>query len=129
VTATTASKLLLIDSSGWLEYLTGDSKAVDFARYIQGSIPLLMPTVVLYEVYKKLLMSEGKTSADRFASDALRRKVAPLDDDLAIAAAEVSAQRRLAMADAIIYATAQAYHAQLITGDLAFRGLPGVIIP
>jgi predicted nucleic acid-binding protein len=129
VTATIASKLLLIDSSGWLEYLTGDSKAAAFARYIQGNIPLLMPTIVLYEVYKKLLMSEGKTSADRFASDALRRKVAPLDDDLAIAAAEVSAQRRLAMADAIIYATAQAYHAQLITGDLAFRGLPGVIIP
>jgi PIN domain len=90
VTATIASKLLLIDSSGWLEYLTGDSKAAAFARYIQGSTPLLMPTVVLYEVYKKLLMSEGKTSADRFASDALRRKVAPLDDDLAIAAAEVS---------------------------------------
>ena len=129
MTATIASEWILVDSSGWLEYLTEDSKAPDFARYIHGSKSLLMPTIVLYEVYKKLLMGEGKTSADRFASDALGRRVVPLDEDLAIAAAEVSMQHHLAMADAIIYATAQAFHAQLITGDSAFRGLPGVTIP
>lgn len=129
MTAATASELFLVDSSGWLEYLTADAKGPAFARYIQGNRHLIVPTIVLYEVYKKLLLSEGKTSADRFASDALRRRVVTLDEDLSIAAAEISLYRRLAMADAIIYATAQMYHAQLVTSDLAFQGLPGVTIP
>lgn len=129
MTATTGSEPVLVDSSGWLEYLTAGAKGRAFAPYIHANHHLIVPTIVLYEVYKKLLLSEGKTSADRFASDALRRRITPLDEDVAIAAAEIGVYRRLAMADAIIYATAQMYHAQLITADLAFQRLPGVTIP
>jgi predicted nucleic acid-binding protein len=129
VTGPTGSELLLVDSSGWLEYLTDDSKAGDFAPYIESEAPLLVPTIVLYEVFKMLSRERGKTAADGFVSEAFRRIIVPLDENLALAAAHVSLELRLAMADAIIYATAQASQAQLITGDLAFRDLPGVIIP
>jgi predicted nucleic acid-binding protein len=118
-----------VDSSGWLEYLTEDLNAAGFAPYIERKAPALMPTIVLYEVFKVLVRERGKTDADRFVSQAFRHILVPLDEDLALASARVSLEFRLAMADAIIYATALTYQATLVTGDVAFRGLPGVIIP
>jgi predicted nucleic acid-binding protein len=129
VTAATDSNPFLVDSSGWLEYLTADSKAAAFAPYIESEEQLLVPTIVLYEVFKMLSRNRSKTEGDRFVSHALRQVLIPLDESLALAAARVSIDFRLAMADAIIYATAQAYQARLITGDLAFKDLPGVTIP
>jgi len=84
---------------------------------------------VLYEVVKILLRERGKTESDRFISVALRRAIVPFEEGLALAAAQVSNTAKLAMADSIIYATAQAHQAPLITGDAAFGGLPGVSIP
>ena len=129
MTATTVSELRLIDSSAWLEYLTQDQDAAKFSPYIESGSPTLVPTIVLYEVVRILMRERGKIAADRFISEALRRVVVPLDEDLALAAVHVSNEHKLAMADAIIYATAQTHQAQLVTGDGAFRGLPGVIIP
>jgi predicted nucleic acid-binding protein len=129
VTGTTVSELWLIDSSGWLEYLTQDVDAAKFAPFIESGSPTLVPTIVLYEVVNVLMRERGKNAADRFISEALRRIVVPLDEGLALAAAHISNETKLAMADAIIYATAQDHQAQLVTGDASFRGLPGVIIP
>jgi predicted nucleic acid-binding protein len=129
VTATTVSELWLIDSSAWLEYLTQDTDAAKFAPFIESSSPTLVPTIVLYEVVKMLKRERGQTESDRFLSAALRRMVVPLDEELALAAAQVSNTTKLALADSILYATAQVHQAQLVTGDAAFRGLPGVIIP
>lgn len=128
MTATTASDLLLVDSSGWLEYITSDTKSAAFAPFLEGSRPLLVPTIVLYEVYKKLTQMRGKTEADRFASHALRQSIVELDEDLALSAARISLVHKLAMADAIIYATALSQHAKLVTSDQAFSGLPGVTL-
>jgi predicted nucleic acid-binding protein len=128
VTATTGSEVFLVDSSGWVEFFGASPKGLAFAPYLDRD-DLLVPTIVIYEVLKKLTRDSGKTEADRFVSHALRRVVVPLDRALAVSAATVSLDSKLAMADAIIYATAQTYHAQLVTGDLAFLGLPGVIIP
>ena len=129
MTETTVSELLLIDSSAWLEYLTQDTDAPKFAPFIESESPCLVPTIVLYEVVKILMRRRGKTEADRFISAALRRTIVSLDEALALEAAQVSNTTKLAMADSIIYATARAHEAQLVTGDAAFRGLPGVIIP
>ena len=130
-TATTLndSKRIVVDSSGWLEYLTDDVNAERFAPYVAGNFHVIVPTIVVYEVYKKLLMESGKSAADAFSSDAMRRTVVPLDDVLAISAAQISLDHRLPMADAIIYASTIAQNAELVTGDPHFRGLPGVIIP
>ena len=128
MTATTASDLLLVDSSGWLEYITADTKADAVAPYLEGSRQILVPTIVLYEVYKRLTQMRGRNEAERFASHALRQLIVDLNEDLAFAAAKISLLHRLAMADAIIYATALAHHAELVTSDQAFSGLPGVTL-
>jgi predicted nucleic acid-binding protein len=129
-TATVAkgSDLVLVDSSGWVEFLGDGPLAEKFAPYFEREERLIVPAIVLYEVYKKLLSAQGSTAADRFLSAALRARVMPLDERLALLAARISLDLRLAMADAMIYATAQAAGALLVTSDTHFRGLTGVTV-
>jgi toxin FitB len=124
----TDSEFVLVDSSGWLEYLTADEKADAFGEYLQSTAQILVPTVVLYEVVKILLLSGNKSDVDLFISEALRRHVVDLTDTIALAAASLSIDHRLPMADAIIYATARHYNAQIVTSDAHFGGLPGVTL-
>ena len=124
----TASELVLVDSSGWLEYITGDEKADAFGEVLQRDIQVLVPTIVLYEVVKTLLLRAGRSEADVFLSEALRRKIVDLTETIALAAASISVDHKLPMADAIIYATAKAHRAELITSYAHFTGLPGVIV-
>src|SRR5260370_10980494 len=124
----TASELVLVDSSGWLEYITGDEKADAFGAVFQGGAQVLVRTIVLYEVFKILLLRASKTDANLFLSEALRRRVVNLTDTVALAAASQSIDHKLPMANAIIYATAQAHKAELITSDAHFSGLPGVTL-
>lgn len=126
MTGTTATSYTLVDSSGWLEALTEDSKAALFKPYLLRTDRLLIPTIVIYEVYKKLLSGWGQTQADTFYSHALQAIVIDLDKQTAAGAAQISLDHKLPMADAIIYATSQSYGAELITGDPHFAGLPGV---
>jgi predicted nucleic acid-binding protein len=118
-----------VDSSGWLEYLTEDSKAAAFAPYLEGDSSVLLPAIVLCEVYKHLVKHRGRTIAERFVAQAFQRRVVPLDDSIAIAAGNLAVEHRLNTTDAIVYATARVCQAQLITTDTHYRGLPGVIIP
>ncbi len=124
----TASELVLVDSSGWLEYITGDEKADAFGEVLQRDVQVLVPTIVLYEVLKILLLRAGKSEADVFLSEALRRRVVDLTETIALAAASMSIDYKLPMADAIIYATAKAHRAELVTSDAHFSGLPGVVV-
>ncbi len=120
--------MVLVDSSGWLEYLTGDEKADAFGEVLQRDVQVLVPTIVLYEVLKILLLRAGKSDADVFLSEALRRRVVDLTETIVLAAASLSIDHKLPMADAIIYATARAHHAELITSDTHFVELPGVVV-
>lgn len=124
----TASELVIVDSSGWLEYITGDEKADVFGEVLQSDVQVLVPTIVLYEVLKIMLLRAGKSDADAFLSEALRRTVVDLTDTIALAAASLSIDHKLPMADAIIYATARAHRAKLVTSDAHFTGLPGVTV-
>jgi predicted nucleic acid-binding protein len=129
VTTRSGSELYVVDSTGWLEYLTEDSKAAAFSHYLEGEASVLVPSVVIFEVYRHLAKHRGKPLADRFASQALLRKVIPLDETVALAAANASLDHRLTGTDSIVYATARVCQAQLVTANTHFRGLPGVIIP
>lgn len=124
----TASDPVVLDSSGWLEYLTSGAKEEAFAPYLESGEILLLPTIVLYEVRKILLMRESKTKADAFYSEALKHRILPFDEPLALLAANLSITHKLSTADAAIYATAQRNSAQLVTSDGHFAGLPGVIL-
>ena len=129
MTATTDSDLCLVDSSGWIEYLADGPKADAFGWYLDRSLQLLVPAIVVYEVHKKLLITNNEFALQRFISHAFRSIQVSLDFELAAASAKASVEHRLAMSDAMIYAIAQNYGAQLITADPDFRGLYGVIIP
>jgi toxin FitB len=128
VTATIASEAVVIDSSGWLEYLTGDVKADLFAPYFENDVRVLVPTIVLYEVRKVLLLRNTQTNVQIFESEALRRHVIDIDEHIALSAATVSLSYKLAMADALIYATAERHRALLITSDVHFANVPGVTV-
>jgi predicted nucleic acid-binding protein len=128
VTAATVSKPALVDSSGWLEYITNGPKADAFAPYIESQFPILVPTIVLYEVRKILLLRSTKTEADVFVSQALRQQIVPLDERAALSAASLSLRHQLPMADAIIYATAQLHNAEIVSSDTHFTNLPNVTL-
>lgn len=127
-TMTIESELVLVDSSGWVEFLGDGPLAEKFAPYFEREESLIVPVIVLYEVYKKLLSAQGSAGADRFLSAALRIRIIPLDEQLALISARISLDRRLAMADAMIYGTATATGARLVTADAHFQGLPGVTV-
>jgi toxin FitB len=129
VTTRSVSELYLIDSSGWLEYLTEDSKAGAFGHYLEGDALIIVPSLVVFEVYKHLAKNRGRSLADRFLTQALQRRIVPLDETIALEAANAGLDHRLGGADAIVYATARVCQAQLITTNTRFRGLPSVIIP
>ncbi len=124
-----ASELYVVDSSGWLEYMTDEAKANAFGHYLENEAAVIVPSLVIYEVYKQLAKHRGRVVADRFLSQALYRRVVPIDETIALAAANASLEHRLLGADAILYATARVCQAQLVTANTHFRGLPGVIIP
>ncbi len=112
----------LIDSSGWLEYFADSPRASLFAPVIVKVESILVPTVVLYEVFKRLRNQVGSAIADDAANFMQQGHVCGLDARLALTAAT----HKLAFADSIIYATAQQYGATLWTQDAHFDGLPGV---
>lgn len=126
MTTASGSKRVVVDSSAWIEFLADGPKAAQLSRFFEREEQLLVPTIVIYEVYKKLLREQGATSAERFFSQALRLATVQLDAEMAAVAAQTSLRHGLAMADAIVYAAARAHEAQLVTMDKHFRPLPGV---
>jgi predicted nucleic acid-binding protein len=128
VIVTTDTELMVVDSSGWVAYLGDGPQAEAFGVYLEREESLVVPTIVIYEVVKKLKLTSSETVVHRFLSQAYRGRQMELDAAIAIAAAQISVRHRLAMADAIIYATAESAGAQLVTSDTDFRDLPGVIV-
>ena len=98
----TASEFVLVDSSRWLEYITGDEKADAFGAVFQGDAEVFVPTIALHEVFEILLLRAGKTEANVFLSEARRRRVVDLTEMIALAAASLSIDFKLPMAGAII---------------------------
>lgn len=116
---------VVIDSSGWLEYFLEGPLASAYAKHVKAP-DVLVPTIVLYDVYKILKTRLERAHTARAMAQMTERRTVPLEDNLALTAAEISLAHNLPMADAIIYATAQQHEARLITSDAHFAELPGV---
>ena len=116
----------VVDSSGWIEYLTSAPNANFFAPAILDVEHLIVPSISIYEVSKILFQDDVELIAMERVSEMLEGRVVPLDEDLALAAARLSLELRLPMADSIILATAQAYDATLWTQDVDFEGIADV---
>ena len=118
---------LLMDSSGWIEFFTGGPLADRYAAYLTPQQDVITPTIVLYEVYKKIKRERGEESAVLFAGRLNATRVIPLTESIALLAADLSLQHGLAMADAVVYATARDQGAQLVTGDADLKDLQDVV--
>jgi predicted nucleic acid-binding protein len=118
--------VILVDTCGWIEWLTEGALADSFASYMTDPAKLLVPTTVQYELYKWVKReSDENTALDTIAlaDDSL---VIPLSTDIALVAADLTLSHKLAFADAVIYASARKYNVELVTSDDHFEGLPSV---
>jgi len=116
----------LIDSSIWVEFLRGSKFGLALSGEFPSNNEWLVPTIVQLELAKWLVREISEDKADRLIAFTGTCVVAPLTTAIALAAANSCVQYRLATADAIVYATAKAYSAELLTCDKHFDGLPGV---
>lgn len=116
----------VVDSSAWLEYFAAGPHAGRFAAAIESPAELIVPTIVLLEVTKRVMQQRGEDAALQAAALLHQGKVVPLDSALALAAAKVGLENELPLADSIIFATAQQFTATLWTMDADFEGLPNV---
>lgn len=124
---TKKAALALVDSSGWIELASDGPLADRFSTYLEEPDHVITPSIVIYEVYKRLKRDASESVADAILAYMGNTRVISLDDHLAVQAAEISLQHGLAMADAIVYTTALAYQATLVTGDADFKELPNVL--
>ena len=116
----------VVDSCGWLEYIADGPNAAFFETALTDLPHLAVPAITIYEVCKRILVQRGQPFADRAVAAMRRGKVLHLDAEGLRLAAIASVQYKLAMADAIIWQTAQQHQAQLYTQDADLKDVPGV---
>lgn len=116
----------VVDSSGWLSYFANDPNSEQFAPIIQATDALIVPTICVYEVFKRVLTQRGEEAALQAVGIMSVGTVVDMTQEIAINAAHLSMLHKLAMADAIILAVARTRHATLWTQDADFVGIDGV---
>ena len=116
----------VVDSSAWLEYFGDGPNAGEFADAIAETEHLIVPSITLFEVFKRIRLQRDLDAALYAVAQMQRGRVVDLDGNLAVAAAELSAESGLPMADSVILATARAEDATLWTQDAGFEGMDGV---
>jgi predicted nucleic acid-binding protein len=115
-----------VDSSGWLEYFADAPNAPFFAPSIENVAELIVPTISLYEVFKRVLQQAGESKALESVAQMMQGQIVELDTNLALSAANLSHELKTPMADSIILATARSFGAILWTQDADFAEIPGV---
>jgi predicted nucleic acid-binding protein len=120
--------MILVDSTGWIEFFSEGPQALEYAKYLKDLSKIVTPTIVIYEVYKKI--KRDRTEEEALLAVSLMKKTAvtSLEESIALLAADLSLKYHLPMADAMVYATAMENNAQLITSDAHFKDLEKVIL-
>lgn len=116
----------IIDSSCWLEFFAGTATGNKVSAVIEDTASLFVPSITLYEVFKKLLIETDEDKALLAVAHMKQGKVITLDSDIAINAARLGSEHKLPMADSIIYATTKKFNCVLWTQDKHFKDLPSV---
>jgi len=116
----------VVDSSGWLEYFADGPNAGFFAPAIQKLDELIVPTISIYEVFKRVIQQKDESLALRAVALMEQGRVVELDTSIALRAAKLSLELTLPMADSLMLATAHAFGAVLWTQDSDFEHLEGV---
>ena len=116
----------VVDSSGWIEFFTAGTNGLVFKAVIEQRDKLLVPTINIFEVHK-VLSRKLPAGAVQSCLDVMRQgRVLDLTDKRAVAAADIAAKHKLAMADAVIYSMAREFDGTLWTQDVDYNGLAGV---
>jgi predicted nucleic acid-binding protein len=116
----------LVDSCGWLEYLADGPNAAFFAPAVENTEKLLVPTICIFEVFKRVLQQRGEDSALQSAALMQQGQVIELDSGTAVTAAKIGHEIKLPLADAVIVATARIHHAVIWTQDSDLKNIEGV---
>lgn len=115
-----------LDSSVWIEITHAGANAATFAKVLSSAAPIIVSTITLYEIARYSTRVAGLAATDQLLAFLHQHTVIPVTPEIATLAAALGARHRLAMADALIYATATAHKATLWTQDSDFKGLPRV---
>jgi predicted nucleic acid-binding protein len=116
----------VVDSSAWLAYFADEPNAKHFANAIEAPDSLIVPTITMLEVFKKVAQQRGESVALQYVAVMQQGRIVELSASLALLAASLGLRHKLPLADSIIYATAQQSNALLWTQDTDFEGLEGV---
>lgn len=116
----------VVDTCGWIEWLTDGVLADKFSPFLADTENLIVPTLVQFELYKWCLREKDEAAAMDVIGITEACRVRPLDTRTALSAADYSVRYKLAMADAVVYASAMANGDKLVTSDAHFDGLPNV---
>ena len=116
----------LVDSCGWLEYFADGPHADFYAAALEDPGSLMVPTICLLEVFKRVYQQRGEDAALQAAAAMHQGLVVPLDATLALRAARISSDLKMPLAASVILATAQTYDSVIWTQDAHFKGLAGV---
>ena len=116
----------IIDSCGWLEYFADGPNADFFTSPIEDTENLIVPTICIFEVFKRVYQQRGENDALQAVALMHQGKTHALDDVCALHAARCSIDCNLPMADSIILAIAQLKKAVLWTQDIDFKNIDGV---
>jgi len=120
--------LIVLDSSGWLEFFGAGVHANAFAQRLRQPANILTPTIALYEVYKWIKRERSEEDAIAAVATMKKTQVVGLTEEIALTAADLSLAHHLAMADAVMLATARKYDAELMTTDSDFEGIASVTV-
>jgi predicted nucleic acid-binding protein len=116
----------VVDSSAWLEYFANGPNASFFTSPIEDTERLIVPSVTIYEVFKRVLQQRDEGQALQAVATMQQGVVVHLDERIALNAARVSADLKIPMADSIVLATARTHGAIVWTQDEDFKDLPNV---
>ena len=116
----------VVDSSAWLEYVAAGPNSDFFAEAIEKTSELIVPTISLYEVFKRIVQQRSENEALQVVAVMQQGKIVELDSRIALSAARISIDHQLPLADSVMLATARANDAVLWTQDSHFKGMPNV---
>ena len=123
-----AAPLRVVDTSVWIEWLTGSALGRKLGKQLPDKLRCIVPTIVQLELSKWLVRAVGEEQADQVIAYTQKCVVVPLDTTIALLAADLHREHKLASADAIVYATARHQRAELLTCDAHFESLPDVAL-
>ncbi|MBU2538367.1 MAG: type II toxin-antitoxin system VapC family toxin [Proteobacteria bacterium] len=118
--------MIIVDSCGWLEWFTDGALADSYKKYLADSDNILVPAIVLYEVYMVLKRRAGEEKALLAAGYMRSSRLIAFDDTLALAAADIALRKNLAMADAIIVAVSKVHNCRIVSSDADLKDLDNV---